>query len=236
MRLYEVFDTMIVLTLPTRLDRRLETQAELDRIGWPADRVIWYPGLDPRSKAGFTTGAHRGAAVSHALVVNYARNAAYRRVLICEDDIQFADDWNARESEVADQLDRESWGIAYLGHIEPVESGTGLVHWPSNRRVLLTHCYALDAAVMPRFCRYLDLQHLRQPGSKEGGPMGMDGSLTWFRRDHPDVVTVMVAPTLANQRSTRSDLSPRWFDRLPVLSHAAEMARVVWRGGHRAKA
>jgi glycosyl transferase family 25 len=235
MRLYEIFDSMIVLNLPTRLDRRRETQAELDRIGWPSDRVIWYPGLDPRSEAGFPSGPHRGAAVSHALVMNYARNAGFRRVLICEDDIQFAADWSAREPATAERLDRESWGIAYLGHIEPVEPATGLVHWPSERRVLLTHCYALDAAVLPRLCRYIDLQHLRPPTSKQGGPMGMDASLTWFRRDHPDVVTILAAPTLAMQRSTRSDLSPRWFDRLPVVRHAAEVAR-AWRRGNRLKA
>ena len=35
--------------------------------------------------------------------------------------------------------------------------------------------------------------------------------LSWFRRQNPDVVTVVAAPSLASQRPTRSDLSPRWF-------------------------
>ena len=72
------------------------------------------------------------------------------------------------------------------------------------------------------------LQFLRPAGSKLGGPMGMDGSLSWFRRENPDVITLMAAPPLASQRSTRSDLSPRWFDRVPMLRHAAERAR-EWR-------
>jgi hypothetical protein len=228
MRLHDLFDAMLVLNLPTRPDRRRDTQVELDRIGWPAARVIWYPALDPLSAGEFPSGPHRGAWISHALVMNYARNAGYRRVLICEDDVQFAADWNARESGIAEQLDRASWGIAYLGHIEPVEPDGGLVSWPSDRNVLLTHCYALDAAVLPRLCRYLDLQFLRPSGSELGGPMGMDGSLSWFRRENPDVITVMAAPPLASQRSTRSDLSPRWFDRVPMLRHAAERAR-EWR-------
>ena len=228
MRLHDLFDALIVLNLPTRPGRRRDTQAELDRIGWPADRVIWYPAVDPRSSAGFESGSQRGCAVSHALVMNLARNAGFRRVLICEDDVQFVADWNARESAIAEQLDRASWGIAYLGHIEPVEPDRGLVHWPSDRIVLLTHCYALDAAVLPRLCRYLDLQFLRHSDSREGGPMSPDASLSWFRRENPDVITIMASPSLATQRASRSDLSPKWFDRVPLLRSAVEQAR-GWR-------
>jgi hypothetical protein len=191
--------------------------------------VIWYPALDVVSAGEFPSGPHRGAWVTHALVMNYARNAGFRRVLICEDDVQFVPDWSAREAAIAERLDRESWGIAYLGHVEPVQPDGELVTWPSERGVLLTHAYALDAAVLPQLVRYLDLQFLRPAGSNLGGPMGMDGSLSWFRRENPDVITIMAAPALARQRATRSDLSPKWFDRAPMLRHLAEHTRAIWR-------
>ena len=55
--------------------------------------------------------------------------------------------------------------------------------------------------------------------------MPPDGGLSWFRRSNPDVVTVLAVPSLAKQRSSRSDLSPQWFDKVPVLSSAALVAR-----------
>ena len=59
--------------------------------------------------------------------------------------------------------------------------------------------------------------------------MSPDGGVGWFRRDNPDVATVLVTPSLAHQRPSRSDLSPRWFDRVPGLSSVAAQARVLRR-------
>ena len=65
--------------------------------------------------------------------------------------------------------------------------------------------------------------------------MSPDGAVTWFRRDNPDVLTVVATPSLAYQRSNRSDLAPNWFDRMPVLRDAVGTAR-AWRRRLRVKA
>ena len=94
---------------------------------------------------------------------------------------------------------------------------------------MLAHCYAVTAEVLPRLCPYLEAMILRPSGSPDGGPMHFDGALGWFRRNHPDVPTVLVSPSLAHQRSSRSDLTPSWFDRLPVVSALASHARRIRR-------
>ena len=50
--------------------------------------------------------------------------------------------------------------------------------------------------------------------------MSPDGALTWFRRAHPEIRTLLVSPSVAGQRSSRSDLSPRPWDRVPGVRDA----------------
>lgn len=231
MKLLEMFDRIMILNVPTRNDRRREMRKTLARIGVPPDdpRVAWPPGIDPRSDAGFGSPGVRGCFLSHLTALNMARNAGWRRVLILEDDCEFAPDFLDRQRAAADWLEATPWGIAYLGHPETHLGAPGLHLRDPREGLLLAHCYAVTGDVLPRLCPYLEAMTLRPPGSPEGGPMAFDGALGWFRRDHPDVPTVLVEPSLAYQRSSRSSLTPRWFDRLPILAEAASAARVIRR-------
>jgi hypothetical protein len=161
-----------------------------------------------------------------------ARNAGHRRVLVLEDDCNFAPDFQDRQSRLARSLDSTPWGIAYLGHRESVSGAADLEVWNPARGVLLMHCYAVDGKVVPQLTSYLEAILLRRPGSPDGGPMCVDGALSWFRRHHPQVRTVLAAPALAHQRPSRSDITMRWFDRVPILREAAEMYRGYRRQRH----
>lgn len=231
MGLLDRFDRIIIINLPNRTDRRQEMRDDLERIGCDPDdpKIAWFPGIDPRTSAGFNTAGARGCFLSHVAALNLARNAGYGRALILEDDCQFAPDFLDREEEVAGWLDSTRWGLAYLGHDRPLPGPPGLQTWPPGQELLLAHCYAVTGEILPRLCPYLEAMPLRPPGSRDGGPMYPDGALNWFRRAHPDVTTVLVAPSMAHQRSSRSDLSPSWFDRLPVLSAAANRLRTIRR-------
>ena len=141
-----------------------------------------------------------------------------------------------RQSEIAGQLESTPWAIAYLGNVESISGPPRLVSYKPDVHIPDLHCYAVAGDVLPRLSAYLEAMILRPPGSREGGPMSPDGAVTWFRRRHnPDVLTVVATPSLAYQRSSRSDLAPNWFDRMPVLRDAVGTVR-TWRRQRRAKA
>jgi glycosyl transferase family 25 len=237
MGLAGLFDSITIVNSVQRRDRRQEMRASLRRVGWDPDgpQVTWYPAIDPKSAAGFPSSGSRGCFLSHIAVLNIARGAGHQRVLVLEDDCDFVADFPARQAEVAGLLASTDWGIAYLGHVESLSGPPCLVPWSPDLNVMLTHCYAVAGNVLSRLPAYLEAITLRPAGSPEGGPMSIDGGFSRFRRDNPDVQTLLAAPSLAFQRSSRSDLSPRWFDCVPVLRDAVENAR-AWRRRRRAEA
>ena len=148
MRLLDLFDGLYVLILPSRLDRRREMVEMLRRIGWDPEspKITWFPAVDPRTAAGFGTPGSRGCFVSHIAALNAARNTGTTRVLVLEDDCEFAADFADREALVAGWLQSTPWGLAYLGHVESTTGPPGLSHWDPAAGVALTHCYAVADA------------------------------------------------------------------------------------------
>jgi hypothetical protein len=228
--LLALFDSVMIVNCADRADRRQAMREMLRQAGWDPDgpKMTWFAAVDPKTAAGFGTPGERGCFLSHLVILNMARNAGHQRVLILEDDCHFDADFRERQAEIAGWLASTPWGVAYLGHIEPVSGPPGLAPWPPDAGVRLSHCYAVSGEALARLPGFLEALTRRPPGSPEGGPMTLDGALCWFRRHNPDVPTVLVAPSLAHQRSSRSDISPRWFDRVPVLRDAIENVR-GWR-------
>jgi hypothetical protein len=220
------FDHAIVLNMASRPDRRAEMLQEINQLGWPTSQVTWYPAIDPRSGAGFFSPGVRGCFLSHLAALNLARNAGYQTMLMLEDDCTFSPHFSAMAAmAVADT----TWGMCYLGHIEKLQTEPqSFIEWPAESGVLLTHCYAVRGPVLPLLCQYLEAMLFRSPGSRDGGPMAADGALTWFRRSHPHIRTLMASPSVVGQRSSRSDLSPHLVDRIPIVRHAAGVYR-SWR-------
>jgi hypothetical protein len=143
-------------------------------------------------------------------------------VLILEDDCDFGPGFATVAAALADA----EWGVAYLGHGEhPWAGPSPFVEWPPASPVMLAHCYAVRGVVLPSLCAYLEAMILRPAGSPDGGPMSPDGALTCFRRAHPEIRTLLVSPSVAGQRSSRSDLSLRPWDRVPVVRDAVAAFR-----------
>jgi hypothetical protein len=230
MSLADLFDSIMIINAVHRTDRRQDMRGTLQRVGWDPDgpKVTWFPAIDPKTAAGFPSPAARGCFLSHVAILNIARTAGHQRLLILEDDCDFVADFTDRQAEVAGWLESTPWGIAYLGHVELTSGPPRLVSWGPDATVKMAHCYAVDGNVLSRLAGYLEAITLRPPGSPEGGPMHLDGGLCWFRRHNPDVQTVLATPSLAYQRSSRSDISPRWFDLVPGLRDATDSMR-TWR-------
>ena len=69
----------------------------------------------------------------------------------------------------------------------------------------------------------------RPAGHPDGGPMSPDGAFNIYLLQNPNVPCYVASPSLASQRSSRSDLTPKWFDNVPGFRQAASTARKVKR-------
>lgn len=55
--------------------------------------------------------------------------------------------------------------------------------------------------------------------------MQIDGAYRLFRRAHPEFRTLIANPELGFQRASRSDNTPRWFDRVPIVRNVVGKLR-----------
>jgi hypothetical protein len=66
----------------------------------------------------------------------------------------------------------------------------------------------------------------RAAGDPRGGAMHVDGAYNWFRRDYPEVRTLIVIPELGYQRPSRSDIYRlAVHDQIPAIATAAQAFR-----------
>ena len=245
------FDAIYVINLPSRPDRRAQMRSQLRRIGLDPDAppVVFLDAIRPDAPAGFPTIGARGCFLSHLAVLHDAHAAGHRRILVLEDDLNFADDFGRRFTRSAQAAERQGWDVWYLGalsvqapHDDLPASGDAaarppavwrtepladdVVMLPPDSVVLGTHMLALGADAIACLLPYLQAMLTRPVGDPAGGPMHVDGAYGWFRRAHPDVRTVLSAPALGYQRPSRTDVHPlRWFDRLPGVHRAADLVR-----------
>jgi GR25 family glycosyltransferase involved in LPS biosynthesis len=188
--LAEYFPRIFVVNLPQRTDRRRETVAELARVGLaPRPGAIeFFDAIRPESAGAFPSVGARGCFESHHALIKEARLLDLPRVLIMEDDVEFAPRIGEVLGSAVAQLARLRWDFAYLGHTVDVRSPDAGSHWV-------------------RFRRGFDTTH-----HPDGGPMHVDGAYADFRAYHPDTMTYLAAPSLVRQRSTGSDIHPSRVD------------------------
>ena len=231
--LVDLFGHIVIINLPERGDRRRAIDAELRKIGLSLDNpaVEIFPGLRPEAAAGFPSiGAH-GAFRSHLGVMERLLARGWTRALVLEDDMAFAPGAVQRLPPLMAALARRDWAMLY-GHAgDPAHSAgapdaDGLVRLAPGFDLIQLHFLGLtrEAAevAVPELLAMLN----RPEGHPDGGPMHVDGALNWVRRRNPALHALAIAPALAVQRASRSDVAdPRWFDRLPLLRSLAALLR-----------
>lgn len=205
------FDRIRVINLAERRDRRRDMQRELRAIGLNADpRVSFFPAIRPTDAGDFTSVGARGVYLGQLAILREAATAG-ESVLILEDDCAFS--WAARDY----PTDGE-WDLFYGGY-EAATPGD-----LANSDIIGAHMMGFTAAGAKKMVAWLDAL------TYQGIHPPIDAAYIWFRRAHPEVVTHFAAPPLASQRASRSDIAPRrFFDRLPGLRVAAELARRIRR-------
>lgn len=223
----DYFDRTFIINLPERKDRRREMRAELRGAGIAEEpgRVEFFPAIRPADPAGFPNVGVLGCYLSHLAIYRQARDLGVSRVLIMEDDLAFSRRFRGEYAGLVEQLGRQDWDIAYFGHILDVGGRTPAEFVPHRGLISLTHFYAVNGRVLDRLVDFFELAMRRPSGHPDGGIMFNDAALTMFREKNPDVITLVASPSLGHQRSSKSDLTPRWHERVPILNLATGVAR-----------
>jgi glycosyl transferase, family 25 len=212
--LLAAFDRIAIINLPDRPDRRREVTAELKHCGVAVDgeRVRFVEAIRPEGPGGFpSTGAH-GCFLSHLKTLRQAQVDGVQRLLVLEDDVMFLPELG-RAAHLAPMLAQDNWHLAYPGHVRPALPGP--LRWtPSSEPLVCAHCYAVHVSAIPGLVAFLEACLARPAGHPDGGPMHVDGALSVWRRQRPDLITWVASASLAGQRSSRSDIiGPSWLDR-----------------------
>lgn len=213
---------MYIINLPYRKDRRREIGDQLAKIGLSFDhpQVSLFEAFRPDEPAGFPTTGARGCFLSHLGVLRAAASADQDRVLICEDDLDFAPDLISKLDHLTIELDKHDWSIFYGGYDGTLPDDTSsdeMVKLGPNIALLCSHFYAVREPALSTLISYLEAILSRKPGDAAGGPMHYDGALSRFRADFPEFITLAASTPLGHQRSSRTDIhTTKWFDQIPV--------------------
>jgi glycosyl transferase, family 25 len=227
MSLLDYFDRTYVINLPDRLDRRQGVERELASVGMPLrpGKVEIFPATRPDSPGPFQSVGIRGAFLSHLALLKRARQEQLANVLVMEDDVQLSPRLREAAPDIVAQLRAQPWDLVYLGHFEPTQDHGKVLLQRRPEGLKGLHCVGVNGRIIPRLVDFLEGVLQRAPGSPEGGPMHVDGAFSFLREKNPEIIALISHPSLAGQRSSRSDVTPKWFESVPGLRQAAALAR-----------
>ena len=219
-----------IINLPDRTDRHREMQRQLDSLGTPLapGKVEFFPATRVTDAAGFPSPGVRGCFLSHLAVLKDARTRSAPNVLVLEDDLEIAPRNLPQLEAILAQLPTTPWQVLHLGHILPAAGSEPRLE-PYAEAIQTAHFYAIRSDIYSPLIDYLEACLIRPPGDPVGGPMHFDGALTMFRAANPSVVTLVAQPSLGSQRSSRSDISFRAMEQLPILKQTMSLARTLRR-------
>ena len=240
----DYFDRVYIINLETRKDRLEEIALEFKKYGldFHHPNVQVYKAAKPTTLEDWPTLGTKGCYLSHLAVLQDAKQHQYARILILEDDVHFANYFNILCSATLNQLNETNWDIFYGGYRLTPEGEAALENafkqnkfpsknlyaQPAGNEVFCLHFVAMNQSTVAKMVGYYEAIMQRPNGHPEGGKMHIDGAYCWFRREHPQIKTMLAFPQLADQRSSRTDIHDlKWFDLLPIFKSAASAARKI---------
>jgi glycosyl transferase, family 25 len=231
MRFAEFFDRTYILNLPERTDRRDAVCQELAKINMPLQvgKVELFAAIRPDRAAPFIRLGSKGCFLSTLAMLRRARNEGLRNLMIVQDDLILSKNFERYEERLIDRLRQTNWDVVQFGYCpelpgqpRPEEVAT---YRPFDGEVIGAHFFAVNHKAFDPLIGFLEGLLGRPQGHPDGGPMPIDGAINCFKWHHPETVRLVSVPTFGGQRSSRSDISPRWFDQLPMLAAVAGFAR-----------
>jgi hypothetical protein len=224
-----------LINLPERKDRLISAEKELARLGWQigSDGVTLFSATKFTERGGFPSPGIRGAFHSHSECLKAGLREGMHDVLLLEDDITFASCLPTLMRSVKSALTNKDWHLCYLGHedtgyIERANSETTHVDLVAyDAPIIGLHFCAVNRRILPRLIAHLDRIACGRPGDDDHGPMPVDGAFNTFRRLNKGVCTLIAKPKLGWQRPSRSDITPRFFDRVDYFRPAVNVLRNI---------
>lgn len=245
----EYFDQIYVINLESRKDRLQEIREEFNKIGidFSHPKFQVFKAIKPETYDGWPTQGTKGCYLSHLGVLKNAKQNGFERILILEDDASFTQYFNILMDETIRQLkdthtENSAWGIFYGGYraCENVDDkiteayklnklySKNIFKPLPEHEIFCLHFVAITKPVIAQLVDYLEAIMNKPMGDPTGGRMHVDGAYNWFRKEHPEITTLMAYPQLAKQRSSRTDIHElKWFDVLPFFKTAAGAARKI---------
>ncbi|MFV0260113.1 MAG: glycosyltransferase family 25 protein [Acidimicrobiales bacterium] len=229
MDLFAHFDRVYVINLATRVDRRRETLAEMARhatAGSIEEKVEFFAAKTSDVADGFSSPNMRACFLSHLAVLRSVEAAGWERVLVLEDDVVFEDRARELMAALGPEILAGEYDLAQLGYIdvhghaaELGVSGPALV--PFDGEVLGAQCVVYTAAGAARVRAHFERLLTGTRHHPLRGPMPPDGALNVLPWVDSDARRLIAVPCLADQRPSRSDITPSWLDRAPVTRAVA---------------
>jgi glycosyl transferase, family 25 len=222
---WQTFDAVYVINLPERTDRRRELEYELNHVGLQGDdpRLVWIRAVRPADAGEFSSIGARGCFESHLTCLRNALEYGHGRILILEDDASFPQHRIEALRVVLMKLKSLNWAIWYgggrmHGDLPAPISDADIVPIDHTVGVETTHCIALQGDAIRSVFTFFELILTRPSGHAEAGPMHVDGAYSTWRILNPHAVTLIAAPPVCLQRSSRSDIAmSRWYDSTPLI-------------------
>lgn len=228
--IFSYFDGVLIINLPHRADRRRQTELELMANGFydlKKYNIEFFTATRPESLDGFLKIGSRGSLISHLNAIVEARSRGYKSLLLLEDDVKFTT--AIKDPEFLARLSntlKHDWDLLYFGsNVEEykVSEPTRFLYWSSE--LMLSHCLAINSTIFDDLILHLQQVLERPLGHPLGGKVGFDPSMNLFRQQF-QVATYVVAPPVAFQRSSKTDLGhEKWFDNVPILRSLAKAYR-----------
>lgn len=222
--LLEYFEGAYLINLPHRKDRLRLANRELAKIGWDGGQVQLYRARSFDHRAGFPSIGARGCFHSHTECLKHAMAFSQRHALMIEDDISISSSIARLSASIIEQLQSSLWDFFYMGHeltgdVPRANAWTTTVKLVAPQTdIQTTHFYVVNSRVFSRLIAHLDRIETGPEGDDTHGPMPIDGAYNIFRRENPDVKTLIANPKLGWQRPSRSDIAgTRFFDKMESL-------------------
>lgn len=227
--LLAAFDHLYIINLTTRLDRRSEMEEQLRRAGLEDhQKVSFFSAVRGETADGFASPGARGAFLSHLAILEGALAKGERKILIAEDDLDFAIPQAIDLATAFSPLVTEEWDFFYGGYHFPerfLSVGTGLIDVGNDFDIGGLHLYGMSAEAMHGLVAWLHEIEIRNARGQDVLPH-VDMAYTAFRQQNPDCVTYVMSPAIGQQRRSRSDIQEnRFFDRLPFLRKIVDVLR-----------
>lgn len=202
MSLFEHYDSVRIVSLRERRDRRRAMTREMEKFGIKPD---FFDAYQSTERGLFRSVGSNGCYHSHLQILEEA-SAKKKSVLILQDDCKFLPAMHSFKLPKCD--------IFYGSHAEDADEIIGAHFMGFSRQAARLAAIYLRNLLDPSFPP--DLEASQLSGFNPAVRPPIDGALVWFRRANPELHTEFAL--LAVQRRSRSDITPRnILDQIPLV-------------------